>query len=192
MSAWPDKLRTRPITTWPGERTPPDARKSTFRATLSDTLDLLDRELYMLNAADIWLELAIPAGGMWRQDGRPRAGARADHPGVVLAFTARAIPGRPELRYASDRFTTWQENLRAIALGLEALRKLERYGITTRGQQYAGWKQLEAPGPSAARGRELIRRHGSVRAALHATHPDHGGDAADFADVQAAREEGAT
>lgn len=147
----------------------------------------------MLNAVDVWLELAFPDGPeYWRQDGRPRAGARTDHPGIVLAFTARNIDGHPELRYASDRFTTWQENLRAVALGLEALRKLERYGIASRGQQYAGWKELEAPGPSAARGRDLIGRHGSVVAALKATHPDHGGDAADFADVQAARSEGAS
>jgi hypothetical protein len=35
-------------------------------------------------------------------------------------------------------------NLRAIALGLEALRKVERYGIAERGQQYAGFAQIGA------------------------------------------------
>ena len=59
--------------------------------------------------------------------------------------------------------------------------------MTKRGEQYAGWKQLESGGPSAARGRELIQEHGSVREALFATHPDYGGDPADFAAVQAAR-----
>jgi hypothetical protein len=49
------------------------------------------------------------------------------------------------------------------------------------------WKQLESGGPSADRGRDLIREHGGVREALMATHPDHGGDPVDFADVQAAR-----
>jgi hypothetical protein len=38
----------------------------------------------------------------------------------------------------------WQHNVRAIALGLEALRKVDRYGITRRGEQYAGWKALPA------------------------------------------------
>ena len=34
---------------------------------------------------------------------------------------------------------------------------------------------------------KLIREHGGVTQALKATHPDHGGDALDFAAVQAAR-----
>lgn len=38
------------------------------------------------------------------------------------------------------------------------------------------------------RGRELIRRHGSVKAALHATHPDHGGERGEFEAVLAARD----
>ncbi len=34
----------------------------------------------------------------------------------------------------------------------------------------------------------LEREHGGTAQALKATHPDHGGNATDFADVQAARE----
>lgn len=61
-------------------------------------------------------------------------------------------------------------------------------GVTKRGEQYAGWKQLAAgSGPSAERGRALIAKHGGEVKALKATHPDHGGSAEDFADVQAAR-----
>lgn len=45
-------------------------------------------------------------------------------------------------------------------------------------------------GKRPERGRQLIERHGGLRQALMATHPDHGGSADDFADVQAAREEG--
>ncbi len=63
----------------------------------------------------------------------------------------------------------------------------DRHGITRRGEQYAGFKALSAGGPSRERGEQLLREHGSVRAALLATHPDHGGDPAAFADVQAAR-----
>lgn len=37
--------------------------------------------------------------------------------------------------------------------------------------------------------RQTISKFGRVRAALMATHPDRGGDPAEFADVQAAREE---
>jgi hypothetical protein len=183
---WPDNLRMRTISTWPGERTSPGFRReSPFKSSLGDSLSLLDRELRALRAFDVWLEVAIPPE-QFRIDGRPRAHAFASHPGVVLSFTSRTL-GK-DLRYATDRFWKWQDNLRAIALGLEALRKVERYGIANRGEQYAGWAQLPPGGPSARRGEELVREHGSVRQALMATHPDHGGDAADFADVQAYRE----
>jgi hypothetical protein len=60
----------------------------------------------------------------------------------VVAFNARAIRGAPRLLYACDRFWRWQHNLRAIALGLEALRLVERYGIGDAHQQYAGYRAL--------------------------------------------------
>lgn len=186
MSDWPDNLRIRPITSWPGERTR-GRRDAPFKSTLGSTLETLRRELRMLRASDIWLEVAM-AENDFRIDGRPKANARAFHPGVVLSFHSHTL-GK-DLRYASDRFWTWQDNLRAVALGLEALRKVERYGIANRGEQYAGWAQLTAGGPSKERGAEIIRENGGLRAALMATHPDHGGDPADFADVQAAREAG--
>ena len=108
---------------------------------------------------------------------------------MILSLTGST---QGDLRYPAHRFHGWQDNVRAIALALEALRKVDRYGITQRGEQYAGWKQLPAPdtgAPSAQRGAELVREHGSVRAALAATHPDHGGDPAAFRDVTAYRED---
>lgn len=120
-----------------------------------------------------------------RLDGWPRGNATPRHHGVILAFESKHGP----LKYATARYYPWQANLRAIALGLEALRAVDRYGVTKRGEQYAGWKALPAgDGPSVARGWRLIEEHGGVREALKATHPDRGGDARDFADVQAARE----
>jgi len=176
-----------PITTWPGRRTPHGERKPTpFSAAFADTITLLERELHHLRATEATVELAIP-DGMWRLDGRPRAGAQADHPGVVV----RAQTKHGERAYSTDRFGHWHANLRAVAIALEDLRRAERYGVADDGQAHAGFAQLPAPGPSAARGRDLIRKHGGVREALHATHPDHGGDMGDLLDVQAAREGGA-
>lgn len=83
-------------------------------------------------------------------DGLPRADARAGAPGVILAFDSRHGP----LRYACDRFVKspwkresgedWQHNLRAVALTLESLRAVDRYGATKDGQQYRGYAQLPA------------------------------------------------
>src|SRR5262249_37587712 len=106
----------RTITSWPAERTPSSARRhSPFNASLTGTLELLARDLRMLPAADVWLEVAIDPED-FRQDGRPRAHARAEHPGVVVSFCSRTL--RKDLRYATDRFHHWHDNLRAIALGL--------------------------------------------------------------------------
>lgn len=159
-----------------------------FHAKWTSTVTLLAKELRMHRATRTVLEVDFRERDL-RIDGLPRADRRAQSPGVVLSFEARAVPGSPALRYEVARFWDWQDNVRAIALGLEALRAVDRYGVTRRGEQYAGWKQLTSgSGPSAERGGALVLEHGSVRAALFATHPDRGGSAADFADVQAYRD----
>lgn len=139
MSDYPSALDVRPLTTWPGALTPADQReRSQFSSTMRQTLQLLTRELYQLGARHPVLEVAIEAG-QFRLDGRPRSTARAEHPGVVLSLPHTDVGA---LRYATDRYLAWQDNLRAIALGLEALRKVDRYGITRRGEQYAGFKAI--------------------------------------------------
>lgn len=159
---------------------------SPFRAPWSATVSLLAREIRHLEPRQAILELDM-AESDFRNDGLPRANARAASPGVVLTLV-----GTPhgDLRYPCNTFGHWDENVRGIALALEALRKVDRYGVTKRGEQYAGWKALPAGNaPSAERGRKLIEDHGGLKAALRATHPDTSGyeSAADFADVQAAR-----
>jgi hypothetical protein len=177
----------RPIDKWAGELT--EARRySQFSASWPDTLHLLKRELEKLDAENIIVQLALREDQI-RQDGFPRAGVSPDHPGVILAFDSRYGP----LKYATDVFTRWEANIRAIALGLEALRKVDRYGITKRGEQYTGWKALpETAGYQedwlVERGEALIAEYGTTRDALMATHPDRGGDPDDFRAVQAARD----
>jgi hypothetical protein len=114
-------------------------KRSPFESPWSRTEDLLGRELRQLKARDIVLELDFLEGQI-RIDGRPRATARAASPATRLAFDSIHGP----LTYATDVFWTWQDNVRAIALGLEALRKVDRYGVVRRGEQYAGFKQLGA------------------------------------------------
>ncbi|MFE2772269.1 hypothetical protein [Microbacterium resistens] len=145
MSAWPDTMKVGPIRQWPGELTR-NRTRSLFKAGLSDTLQLLDREIWHLTDTRAEREsaeclIAIPAGDLlWRLDGRPRAHAAAEHPGVIFSLDSKHGP----LSYPCDTFTTWKDNLRAIALALEALRKVDRYGVTKRGEQYRGFLAIEA------------------------------------------------
>lgn len=180
----------RPIDSdWPDPQPPTEwtTRYSPFKANWTSTMHDFQRELRMLDARNVVLQLALKESQI-RVDGQPYANAKVAHAGVILSFESRVGP----LRYVCGEFKTWEANLRAIALGLEALRKVDRYGITRRNEQYTGWKALpEKTGPSdeeVGRGDLLIASHGSVRAALIATHPDHGGDPDDFKAVVAARD----
>lgn len=162
-----------------------------FRAKWGQTVELLADELRAHGAERTVLEVDFREQDL-RLDGLPRAGRPARSPGIVLSFRAVGVSGTPSLRYEVGTYAAFEDNVRGVALALRALRAVDRYGVTKKGEQYAGWRALAAgSGPSAERGRTLIRQHGSVRAAQIATHPDRGGDPAVFADVQAAIEAGA-
>lgn len=181
----------RPIEKWPGvAQNRIGQRRSPFSAGWTATMALLDRELRALAAERVVIQLALAESDI-RLDGWPRAGARPEHPGVVLAFES---PLYGPLQYPGDAFDKWQDNLRAIALGLEALRRVDRYGITRHGEQYTGWKALPSGGMDAGDAAQLLRSAGggaddmrsTYRRALMATHPDHGGDRDGFERVQQA------
>lgn len=193
----------RPLVAWPGPVTT-DRRRSPFGASWPATTDLLGRELFHLGARDVVLQIALEERDI-RNDGLPRANARKPyHPGVVLAFNA---PGLGPLKYQTDAFDDWQANVRAIALGLEALRKVDRYGITKKGEQYAGWKALGAGGPEPAMTVEAAARfiaahsgapHTGVaadpavyrqayRGATKRLHPDADGSTEEFQRLQEAK-----
>ncbi len=189
----------------PYDDPPPSGdRYSPFQATIGQTVTLLAHELEFLAARNIVLQLGLKESDL-RVDGFPRATARAAHDAVALSFESRHGP----LRYETNSFVGdyrepgWQANLRAIALGMEALRRVDRYGISKRGEQYRGWRQLTTgtdPADSIATREQAVAflnqwRGGMdwsmldcVRAAVKATHPDAGGDADEFRKVMRARE----
>jgi hypothetical protein len=124
-----------------------------------------------------------------------RSNAKVGFPGVRVAFESKHGP----LTYATDKYDQvyysdtpgWQANIRAIALGLEALRAVDRHGITRRGEQYTGWKALPAGDGTPTtleQARELVNAFGGLTAAIKATHPDRGGDPELFRRVMAARQ----
>lgn len=133
-------IQIRPITKWPGKENQ-DLKVSPFRCGYSDTLKLLKFELEKSGAIDSSLVIEMwVTPGMIRKDGQLRADAKVDKPGVILAFTRKTNrrwdAGRQtyvytpqQVQYPCDAFSTWKDNLRAIALSLEALRKVERYGV---------------------------------------------------------------
>jgi len=127
----------RPIDKWPGELTR-HRQRARFSASWGRTLALLNHELHRLGARNVVLQVAMRESDI-RLDGRPRAKARADHPGIILAFASRHGP----LKYTVDTYDRWEDNLRAIALALEALRAVDRYGVTKRGEQYTGFRAIE-------------------------------------------------
>jgi hypothetical protein len=184
-------IRFRPIDVWPGELTPPHRRKrAAFDTPWGRTIQLLERELSMLEAQRTVFQVALLERD-FRNDGRPRAQARAEHPGVIVAFDSKWGP----LKYATDTFTTWQDNVRAVALSMEALRKVDRYGVSKRGEQYRGWRALTTGSdPAEGMTRETAAAYlrdvweNDIRRALFETHPDTGGDPGEFRKVQRARE----
>lgn len=125
-----------------------ERRKVTRNVPLHKTEQELRREGEMLGASEVIVELDAPSSA-FRQDGSGlRADRRApDFPGVVVHLVGTRFG---DLRYSCDQFTqrwsgelaSWEANLRAIVLGLESLRQVERFGIARRGEQYAGWAAL--------------------------------------------------
>jgi hypothetical protein len=145
MTDYPPNMTLRPLQQWPHAETK-KRRRSNFSAGWSSTLKLLTTELHMLSrhggrTAPSVLQIALREQD-FRNDGLPRASSVPTMPGVILNIEANVGP----LSYPCDAFDRWQDNLRAIALGLEALRKIGRYGITPGNEQYTGWKALPEKG----------------------------------------------
>jgi hypothetical protein len=180
----------RPIDEWPGELSR-HRRRSQFSSPWGRTIKLLEIELSHLHARQVVFQIAVDERDL-RIDGKPRAQARAAHPGVILAFESKF----GSLKYAVDTFDRWEDNVRAIALAMEALRKVDRYGVTKRGEQYTGWRALPVSTDAAdsiltrEQARQYIadRYGGDLRRALMDTHPDRGGDVDEFRKVIRAKE----
>lgn len=177
-----------------------------FRAKFDATLKQLATELEHLKVQGAVAVRVVADSADVRQDGMLRARAQVRHPGVALSFNS-ATHG--PLTYPCDSFAgryygdvDWQINLRAITLGLQHLRALDRYGIAGHGEQYAGWRAIEAAEPAVFESADdAVRwlaeftggtRHDGaadlLRRASRVTHPDVGGIPEDWSRVDAARQ----
>lgn len=183
---------------WDGPKPKCAYRRSQFSATLTKTLRLLSRELEMLAATKLVILLDVSEKDI-RLDGAPRANARMGEPCVAVSFESKHGP----VRMVTGEYSSWQDNLRAVALSLEALRSVDRYGVSKSGEQYRGWRAIPASTDAADLivdvdhayeflGQWMVPDEDDVwsalRKALHATHPDHGGSVDEFRKVIRARD----
>lgn len=142
-----------PIVRWPGRlRAPHERIRAPFKSSHTDTLRLLEREVRMIHGETPVVQIALEPHQFTR-DGLPYSKATAKHPGVIVSFSKplRLADGKRvkvPLSFPCDRFHTWETNLRAVALALEDLRRVDRYGVTQNAEQYTGFKAL--PGPVAS------------------------------------------
>lgn len=172
--------------------------RAPFTATWTSTLDLLDREIRQLGGKS-WV-LQVDVSDHWiRQDGGLHAKAVPASPAVRIVFDC----AYGTLNYACDRYTRWQDNVRAIALSLEALRRVDRYGVAQSGEQYRGWTEIAAEPATMTRAQaaEFLAYWSGMQAAQAAAapksawqqaakraHPDAGGDHDTFVRLTAARD----
>lgn len=187
--AWPEG--------WP--RTPPEKRQdSKYRFgrnmgsgrqlwTFAAARDALGAELDRLGARDVLLSTNFELN----LSGQPRGDrARPADQGIAVYFKWK---GRPRVM-ACDMHARAEENMRSVALALEAMRQLERHGGGLMMEKaFAGFVALPAPKPPHdILGVRPNATEAEVRAAWRTriadAHPDHGGTEAAAAEINAARD----
>ena len=129
-----------------------------------------------------------------RRDGLPYASqGRIDDTGVAVYFKYKGKP----MCFACDRWKRIEDNMRAIAHTIAALRGIDRWGSGSMVEQAftgfaalpastAWWQTLELDGPNASKDDiETAHRRLSMK-----HHPDRGGDDSKMADINRARDIG--
>lgn len=189
---------------WPGKRTS-YPKAAPFKSQWTKTQHMLAREISHLGGRKVEIALELPRGAMdLRQDGQMKADARPKA-AVIVSFIDN--DGQRHA-YPCDRFAWWQDNLYAIAVVLEDLRRAERYGVQS-SLIRAGFKALPAPGQttntisadaaasivasfsiydsqSVRTDREVAKK--AIREAVNRTHPDrNAGDRKYFDEIQTAK-----
>lgn len=139
-------VEVQPLEQWPRgyDRTPDSKRQSSRfdeKGILDRSLNDLETEMRQLGARDVVLQVDISRHRI-RNDGLPYQNASIgdNDPGVVLTFeTDEGVQ-----TYPCDTYRLWTENLRAIVLALESLRRVSRYGVGHGSEQYRGFMALPA------------------------------------------------
>lgn len=127
---------------WPRSAT---HRRSPFKAAgLAAVAKEVYHELSLLGVGD-W-DVVISSNIELRRDGLPYSNQRKpDDPGVAVYFRMADAGRHTQPRVlACDRWETPEENLRAIAKHISAMRGMERWGVGTLEQAFSGYAALPA------------------------------------------------
>lgn len=160
--------------------------------SVSDALGRLQDELDRIGARYPVVSTNLET----RLDGLPRSGqSEPADPGVALYFD---LAGKPHCM-PCDTYTKVAQNIAAIAAHIEATRAIERHGVSSVAEMFAGFTAL--PAPNARRPwRDVLGFHGAQlpnKGAIDAAwrdkakkaHPDAGGSDAAMSELNAARDE---
>lgn len=187
---------------WPRTKSPVDARNRFIRGgayggqpwTFAGARDALYAELEKLGAPS-W-NVILSSNFQLNQRGEPHAGrGRPLDQGVAVYFR---IGDKPQLVMACDRFTRAEENMRSLALAIEAMRQLERHGGGVMMERaFEGFAALPAPGRTPwwsvlglNADATLDQIEAAFRRLANERHPDKpGGSDAMMADLNRARDE---
>lgn len=176
-----DEIKAYPLI-WPigYKRTPAaDRVKSRFSQTFDRAQRSLHLEVERLRATD----LVISTNLRYRNDGMLYAseiGRRIDDPGVAIYFKYKG----KQISMCCDKYLLIWENIFALAMGIEAIRGMERWGVSEfLDRAFTGFTAIpERTGLSfwGILGLDPTKDTDVIRKAYYAeakkNHPDQGGD----------------
>ena len=170
----------------------PDGTRASWKQkeslSIGAALERLTGELRRLGAQRVIISSNLRV----RNDGLPYAqqAKQLDDPGVAVYFR---LGGKPRV-LACDKWRSAAENLAAVAGHIDAIRAVERYGVGTLEQAFAGYAALP---PTAEDWRSVFGLHAGAtleqveavyRERIKTAHPDAGGDHDQMARLNVARD----
>lgn len=169
---------------WKRTRNPQYGR---FHVGFAKSRDLLLKEIRLLGARDAIISSNIPL----RRDGLPYANTnQPEDTGVAVYFKYK----EKAMCFASDSYRKVEDNMRALALTIAAIRGMERWGASDMMERaFTGFLQLASPMAFDWRDVLGIQTDASYedaetayKTARSAAHPDKGGSPEAFNRVEEA------
>ena len=111
----------------------------------SKAFELLRYELHRINAKDVVIEAGYKPHQV-RSDGWPYSSAAPEHQQVRVSFSTNGVPVSFFQGHFAGSIDCVPYNVWLIAMTLQALRAVNRYGCSRAGEQYRGWSQLPPGG----------------------------------------------